>query len=101
MAIHESIRNIQSQIQAWKNKYLLSSADEGVLHYLMPLQLQDVINAGDELFAIMPSTYHRVAYVTLPSTGLGKVKINQRVQIALWINIQAMSLAMLKVPFTK
>ena len=52
VAIQESVRNLQNYIQTWKRQYLLAAPYNGTLHYLRPLQLNEVAAAGDMLFTV-------------------------------------------------
>ena len=83
VAIQEAVRNLQNYIQTWKRQYLLIAPYHGTLHYLRPLQLNEITNAGDVLFTVIPSTFRNTAIINLPATGLGKVVIGQVVHLLL------------------
>jgi multidrug resistance efflux pump len=81
--IMESIRNIRNYIQTWKIQYLLVAPYRGQVHYLRTLQQNEMINAGEELFAVAPENAHYNAHISIPATGIGKVKKGQIVHILL------------------
>jgi len=83
LAIEEAIRNLQNYIQGWKRQYLVIAPYKGTLHYLKPLQENETVNAGDELFAVIPAQYHYTAFINLPPNGLGKVQPGQKVHLLL------------------
>lgn len=83
LAIEESVRNINNYIQLWKLQYIVSAPFPGKVQYLRPLQQNETIDAGEELFAVIPSRYHYTAHVALLSEGLGKAKMGQSVHLML------------------
>lgn len=83
VSIMEAIRNIRNYIQTWKIQYLLVAPYQGQVHYLRMLQQNEVINTGEELFAIAPENARYTAYISIPAAGIGKVKTGQKVHILL------------------
>jgi multidrug efflux pump subunit AcrA (membrane-fusion protein) len=83
LAAQEAIRNLQAFVQVWKLQYLLVAPYAGTVHFLRPLQVNENTVSGEELFAVIPKQYSYEAAVTLPATGLGKVKKGQAVHIQL------------------
>lgn len=83
VAIMEAVRNIRNYIQTWKMQYLLSAPFKGKVHYLRMLQQNEMVNAGDELFAIVPENAHYGAHISVASAGIGKIKKGQAVHILL------------------
>lgn len=83
IAIEEATRNLQNFIQTWKLQYLMAAPYSGVIHYLRPLQVSEPAASGDELFAVMPSTYHYTAQVQLPAAGLGKIRTGHKAHLLL------------------
>lgn len=82
-AIREQIRNLQNFIQDWKLKYLLSAPFNGTLHFTRPLQQNQQLTAGDDLFGVIPEHYQYIASIQVPALGAGKVAMGQKVQILL------------------
>jgi len=83
VAILEAVRNIQNYIQTWKIQYLLVAPYNGKVHYLRTLQQNEVVNTGEELFAVVPANARYDAHISIPATGIGKVKKGQKVHILL------------------
>lgn len=82
-AIMEAVRNIRNYIQTWKIQYLLVAPYKGQVHYLRMLQQNEMINAGEEMFAVAPENAHYNAHISIPAAGIGKVKKGQKVHILL------------------
>ncbi len=83
IGIEEALRNLTNYIQTWKQRYLVVAPYAGTVQYLRPLQVNEPANAGEELFAIVPSEHKYVAVVMLPSAGIGKVAVGQKVHLLL------------------
>lgn len=81
--IREQVRNLQNFVQGWKLKYLLVAPYDGTVHFPRPLQLNEPVNAGDELCTVVPLSFKYVAYAILPAGGAGKIKPGQAVHLLL------------------
>ncbi|MBS1773624.1 MAG: HlyD family efflux transporter periplasmic adaptor subunit [Bacteroidetes bacterium] len=79
--IRESMRDINNYIQLWQQRYLIIAPYKGVLNYLKPWQLNQLVSMGDEMFAIVPSEYKYIAIVMVPADGIGKMKKGQKVHL--------------------
>ena len=83
MAIRTQIRNLQNFVQTWKQKYLLFAPYDGKVHFSRPLQINENIDAGEEVFAIVPTHFHNIAFVNLPIQGTGKIQAGQTAHLLL------------------
>ena len=83
VGIEESLRNILNYIQSWKQRYLIVAPYAGTLVYLRPLQVNEPAETGEELFTIVPLVHKFEAIVILPSAGIGKIAVEQKVHIML------------------
>jgi multidrug efflux pump subunit AcrA (membrane-fusion protein) len=81
VGIREAMRNITNYIQTWRQRYLIIAPYTGTINYLRPLQINEPVNSGDELFAIVPSKHNYVAVIMLPPAGIGKIQIGQKVHL--------------------
>ena len=81
VGIQEAMRNIANYIQTWQQRYLLVSPFTGTAHYLRPLQINEPVNPGEELFAVVPSLHKYLAVIMLPAAGMGKVQVGQNVHL--------------------
>lgn len=91
VALKESVKQLQSEIDAWKQKYLLTAPSEGVITYFGSKQTaMRFVNQGEVIMAILPlkTTLETgqngiVGRVSLPIEGSGKVKEGQIVKVRL------------------
>ncbi|MBS1588153.1 MAG: HlyD family efflux transporter periplasmic adaptor subunit [Bacteroidetes bacterium] len=81
--IREQVRNLQNFVQDWKLKYLLIAPFNGTIHFNRPLQQNEPINGGEELFAVVPTKYQYTATAQVPTQGAGKTAVGQQVHILL------------------
>lgn len=72
-----------SQIQKWKENYLLTATGHGRLALLGFLEEDMFIEAGRSVLAILPEMGKITARADLPISGSGKVKVGQAVNIRL------------------
>lgn len=82
-AIHGLIKTIRGYVAGWKQKYNLIAMKSGKVNFLQRIQVGSFLKGGEELFAITEKggMYMGVAYV--PTSGYGKIKIDQDVNILL------------------
>jgi multidrug resistance efflux pump len=81
IGIMEAISNIYNNMQTWQQRYLVIAPFEGTVNYLRPLQANQSVNGGDELFAVIPTKHSYSAVVSVPSIGIGKVEVGQKVHL--------------------
>src|SRR5690606_8837545 len=66
LAIESDVRNLQSFIQTWKQRFLLTAPFAGTLHELRPLQANEVLTQGEELFIITPKQFQYIVSALIP-----------------------------------
>ncbi|CAI8307724.1 MAG: Hemolysin secretion protein D, chromosomal [Flavobacteriaceae bacterium] len=81
--IQASLNTIDNFINSWKQNYMLTAPFSGKLSYLSNLNEKQFINAGTELFVVVPENNQYVGYIKISAHGFGKVKTGQRVHIKL------------------
>ena len=81
--IQASLNSIDNFISSWRQNYMLTAPFSGKLSYLSNLTEKQFINAGAELFVVVPENNQYVGYIKISSHGFGKVKTGQRVHIKL------------------
>lgn len=79
----EQIRNLQSYVQSWRLKYLVTAPYKGHVYELRPLQRNEVIASGDELYIVTPLAFRYTAYALIPAASSGKIRTGQPVQLQL------------------
>lgn len=76
--------NLSSQMAEWLQTYVLVSPIYGRVSYSRYWQKNQNVSAGDVVLAVIPEERAGVAgKIYLPLQGLGKVKLNQKVNIKL------------------
>ncbi len=83
LALGEALRDLQNFVRDWRSRNLVVAPFDGTIHYSRPLQINETVLAGEELFAIIPSDYRYVAHVMLPSRGVGELRVGQEAQLSL------------------
>lgn len=83
LAIQEQVRNVQNFISGWRRQYLITAPYSGHIYFEMPLQANELVNAGEALFSIVPDNFHYFAYAQLPAAGLGKIRKGQKAHLLL------------------
>jgi multidrug resistance efflux pump len=78
-----AVNATKNDIEIWKNKYLLISPYKGTLVYNSFLQVNDFVQAGRDLFTVLPEKQLPEAQIIIPSQGAGKISNNQKVFIKL------------------
>jgi len=74
-----SLLVLKSEIEKWAQQYVLTAPENGKLLFVSPLQENELITAGQELFYIQPAATRIYAQLMAAQKGLGKVKAGQKV----------------------
>jgi len=81
-AYYMSLKEMVSALESWEQTYILTSPVSGKLSFPENTKSLQQVQSGDKLFAIIPDDAGRLqAYLKFSSSGSGKVKIGQKVQI--------------------
>lgn len=80
----EQRTQLLAQIKQWKETYLLSAPVEGKITFTRYWAENQNLKVGDRLAAIIPDDSTQIiGRMLIPSSGLGKVKIGQQVNVKL------------------
>jgi multidrug resistance efflux pump len=78
-----SYHDLKDNIKLWEQKYALKAPFDGKVEFLKFLKDNQFIQAGEEIFGIVPKESAIFGQVLLPSSGAGKVKLGSRVIVKL------------------
>jgi hypothetical protein len=78
-----SCNTIQNYLNSWRQNYRIIAPFGGKVSHLTTLSKNQFINAGTQLFAIIPDDNEYIGTVQIPTLGFGKVKVGQTVRIKL------------------
>ncbi len=81
--LHTTHHELKSQMSQWKQKYVFIAPYTGKLEMLNFWKEKMFVQAGSEVFAIVPGKNYVHAQMLIPSQGAGKVKDGQEVVIKL------------------
>jgi HlyD family secretion protein len=78
------ISQIKTEVQSWELSYVLSAPIEGKITFTNYWTVNQNINAGEEIFTIIPAgNFEFIGKALLPVARSGKVKVGQKVNIRL------------------
>jgi hypothetical protein len=80
---HSSILGLKSRLEEWIAQYVLIAPEDGRLVFISPLQENEWIAAGQNLFYLEPRQTLFYGELRLPQKGFGKIKRGQNVIIRL------------------
>lgn len=96
IAIREAIENIKSQIDKWQQNYLITSPIKGHVTFTQVWGKHQNVHEGSVVATVIPNkSTSIIGKVQIPSTGAGKVKTKDPVNIKL-DNFPHMEFGMLK-----
>lgn len=78
-----SYHDLNDQIKQWEQNYVLKAPFDGQVEFLRFWVNGQFIQAGEEVFGIVPKKNVILGQVLLPAVGAGKVKIGSKVSIKL------------------
>ena len=82
IAIQESLENLKSQIHKWEQTYLIKSPIKGFVTFTKIWSKNQNVKAGETVATIIPDkATNIIGKVAIPSVGVGKVKLDQKVNI--------------------
>ncbi len=76
---NQSLNTLKSQIDEWKQTYLLTAPTSGKIAFATFLQENQQLQANQLICFINPENTHYYAEVYIPQTNFGKVQIGQQV----------------------
>ena len=78
-----SFQDLTDNIKVWEQKFVFKAPFSGKVEYLKFLADDQFIQAGEEIFGVIPKETNVFGQVLLPSGGAGKVKKGCRVTVKL------------------
>jgi len=78
-----SYHDLCDNIKAWEQQYVLKAPFEGMLEYAKFITDNQYVQAGEELFCVIPRESEMTGQVILPSIGAGKIKVGNKATIRL------------------
>lgn len=73
--------NLESELQGWRQTYLLISPIEGKVAFSKFWSDNQFVQAGEEVMTVVPDSKNIIGTVALPVQGSGKVEVGQKVNI--------------------
>lgn len=83
ISFRSNLNSLYADISQWKDKYAFIAPFDGTLEFLDFWHNNDFVQAGKEVFSVLPEENNVYGYLLLPSVGAGKVKEGQLVNIQL------------------
>jgi HlyD family secretion protein len=82
--LKSSYRELLASVETWKQSYLLISPIEGIITFNTFWQKDQFVEAGSKVFAVIPQQAgNKIGKIIVPTSGIGKVKQGQIVNIRL------------------
>ncbi|MDB5146269.1 MAG: putative hemolysin secretion protein [Mucilaginibacter sp.] len=81
--ILSSFNDLKDNIKAWEEKYVFKATMDGKLDFSKFWSSDQFVQAGEEVFSVIPVDNRIIGQMELPSHGAGKVKPGQTVIIKL------------------
>jgi Multidrug resistance efflux pump len=78
-----SYHDLVDNIKLWESRYVLKSPFDGQLEFLNFWVDEQFVQAGEELFSIVPQETTVVGQMLLPAAGAGKVRLGDEVIVKL------------------
>jgi multidrug resistance efflux pump len=78
-----SFHKLNDNIKAWEQKFVFKAPFDGKVEFLKFLTENQFVQAGEEIFGIIPKENNIFGQMLLPSAGAGKVKQGNRVTVKL------------------
>lgn len=79
----QSINSFISEVEGWKNKYILYASQDGKLSFAGTIQENQTVTVGEEIFYIDPGDGNFFGEMAIPQYNMGKVRKGQRVLVKL------------------
>jgi multidrug resistance efflux pump len=82
--VNQKLQILGAQLKLWEELYLLQSPIKGLVTFTQYWSANQYISAGDRLATVVPAIENKIiGKIRIPSSGFGKVKEGQTVQIKL------------------
>jgi len=83
MDLLASYHDLCDNIKVWEQKFVLKAPFDGKVEFLKFLSENQFVQAGEEIFGVVPQETNIFGQVLLPAAGAGKVKIGSKVKVKL------------------
>jgi hypothetical protein len=83
LTIENAYRNLNTQLNLWKHKYLIVAPVAGKVHFLQYWADNQYITAEQELMTLFSPTEATLVQLRIPAQGAGKVQIGQMIWLEL------------------
>ena len=77
----QALNSLISQVNAWKNQYILSAPQSGKLNYAGIVQENEILSSNQEVFFINSGNEQFFGEMAIPQDNMGQVKEGQEVLI--------------------
>ncbi|MBS1917684.1 MAG: HlyD family efflux transporter periplasmic adaptor subunit [Bacteroidetes bacterium] len=77
----QALQTLKSMADDWEKKFIIKAATTGKIAFLIPLQVNQFIQANKIIGYVNPSDSRYFAQVTLPQNNFGKIDTGQKVQL--------------------
>jgi multidrug resistance efflux pump len=78
-----SYHDLCDNIKVWEQKFVFKAPFDGKVEYLKFISENQFVQAGEEIFGVIPVETNIFGQVLLPSFGAGKVKLGSKVTVKL------------------
>jgi multidrug efflux pump subunit AcrA (membrane-fusion protein) len=83
LAVVSSYNDLTDNIKLWEQKYVFRSPFAGKVQFLKFYTENQFVQAGEQVFTVVPKEAKAFGQVILPAKGSGKIKIGQEVIVKL------------------
>lgn len=81
--LYQSLSYLEVAINEWFYQYALVAPNDGLLSYYRFFSDNDLVAAGEQVFAIISQNKNIQVWAEVPLVGAGKIKVGQKVNIKL------------------
>lgn len=81
--LFSSYNDLLDNIKNWEQKYVFKAPFDGQIEFLQFWTDNQFVQAGEDVFSIIPQQHNIIGQMLLPAEGAGKVKLNSQVIIKL------------------
>lgn len=83
ISLISTYNDLVDNIKSWEQKYVLKASFSGKVQFLKFYNENQFVQAGEEIFTIIPKDEKAFGQVIVPAQGSGKIKIGQEVIVKL------------------
>ncbi|RBQ07840.1 HlyD family efflux transporter periplasmic adaptor subunit [Pedobacter miscanthi] len=83
IALLSTYNDLMDNIKSWQQKYVFKASFRGKVQFLKFYNENQFVQAGEQIFTIIPKDDKAYGQVMLPAEGSGKIKIGQEVIVKL------------------